>query len=31
MHPNPKGVDMMVERSLPAVESFLGDIEKRAK
>lgn len=31
MHPNPKGVDTMVERSLPAVESFLGDIEKRAK
>ena len=31
MHPNPQGVAMMVERSLPAVESFLGDIQKRPK
>lgn len=26
MHPNAKGVTAMVEKSLPAVESFLGDI-----
>ena len=31
MHPNPKGVSTMVERSLPAVESFLGDIESKRK
>ncbi|RWX75122.1 arylesterase [Neorhizobium lilium] len=31
MHPNPKGVETMVERSLPAVESFLVDIGNRAK
>jgi acyl-CoA thioesterase-1 len=31
MHPNPKGVATMVERSMPAVESFLGDILNRTK
>lgn len=31
MHPNPKGVATMVERSMPAVESFLGAIQGQAK
>jgi acyl-CoA thioesterase I len=26
MHPNAKGVAAMVERSLPLVEAFLGEI-----
>jgi acyl-CoA thioesterase-1 len=29
MHPNPKGVDVMVEKSLPLVEGFLGDINHK--
>lgn len=31
MHPNAAGVAAMVEKSLPAVENFLGEIEKRAR
>jgi acyl-CoA thioesterase-1 len=31
MHPNPKGVATMVEKSLPAVETFLGDIQAKRK
>lgn len=31
MHPNAKGVGIMVERSLPAVEAFLGDIRTAGK
>ena len=31
MHPNPKGVDVMVERSLPAVEAFLAKIGGKTK
>ncbi len=31
MHPNAKGVGIMVERSLPAVEGFLGDIRAAKK
>lgn len=31
MHPNPKGVDVMVERSLPAVEAFLAQIAGKTK
>ncbi|MGV1791532.1 arylesterase [Rhizobium sp. A37_96] len=31
MHPNPKGVDVMVERMLPAVMSFVGMIDAGAK
>lgn len=31
MHPNPEGVSTMVERSMPAVESFLGEIQKQPK
>lgn len=31
MHPNAKGVGIMVERSLPAVEAFLGDIRAAGK
>jgi acyl-CoA thioesterase-1 len=31
MHPNAKGVGIMVERSLPAVEQFLGDIREGKK
>ncbi|TDK34465.1 arylesterase [Rhizobium deserti] len=31
MHPNPQGVATMVERSLPAVETFLGDIQAKRK
>lgn len=31
MHPNAKGVGIMVERSLPAVEKFLGDIQNTKK
>ncbi len=31
MHPNPKGVGIMVEKSLPAVEIFLGAIENKGK
>lgn len=31
MHPNPKGVGIMVEKSLPAVETFLGAIENKGK
>ncbi len=29
MHPNAKGVDIMVEKSLALVESFLGDIDHK--
>ena len=31
MHPNAKGVGVMVEKSLPSVERFLGDIESKVK
>lgn len=31
MHPNARGVEIMVERSLPAVERFLGEIGAGAK
>jgi acyl-CoA thioesterase-1 len=31
MHPNPQGVATMVERSLPAVETFLGEIQAKRK
>jgi acyl-CoA thioesterase I len=31
MHPNAKGVGVMVERSLPAVEAFLGEIAPAGK
>lgn len=31
MHPNAKGVGIMVERSLPTVEKFLGDIQNTKK
>ena len=31
MHPNAKGVGIMVERSLPVVEAFLGDIPASPK
>jgi acyl-CoA thioesterase I len=31
MHPNAKGVGVMVERSLPVVEAFLGDIVSAGK
>ena len=31
MHPNARGVGIMVERSLPAVEMFLGDIPAAGK
>ena len=31
MHPNAKGVGIMVARSLPAVEAFLGDIRAAGK
>lgn len=31
MHPNPKGVDVIVERILPAVTSFIGMIDAGAK
>jgi acyl-CoA thioesterase-1 len=31
MHPNPQGVGVMVERSMPMVEAFLVDIQKHGK
>jgi len=31
MHPNPKGVDVMVERILPAIVTFVGMIDAGAK
>lgn len=31
MHPSARGVAIMVERSLPVIESFLGDIQSRKK
>lgn len=31
MHPNQKGVDRLVEKTLPAVEKFVGAIKPRAK
>ncbi|MCF6368915.1 arylesterase [Rhizobium sp. TRM95001] len=31
MHPNARGVGIMVERSLPAVERFIGEIRNTAK
>ncbi len=31
MHPNAQGVAVMVERSLPAIEAFLGDIDPAGK
>jgi acyl-CoA thioesterase I len=31
MHPNAKGVAVMVERTLPMVESFLGEIGSATK
>lgn len=31
MHPNPKGVDRMVEQTLPAVKTFISTLKLRAK
>lgn len=31
MHPNAKGVDRLVEKTLPAVEAFVGTIKVRSK
>lgn len=31
MHPNAKGVDRLVEKTLPAVEAFVGTIKSRSK
>lgn len=31
MHPNAKGVDRLVEKTLPAVEAFVGTIKARSK
>lgn len=31
LHPNEKGIDIMVAKTLPAVESFLGDIRATGK
>jgi acyl-CoA thioesterase-1 len=31
MHPNPKGVAIMVDKSLPAIQTFLGDIRTEGK